>query len=164
MKLGFRLKHHFFNAFRELFVHHHSSLDFRAKIFALIIAVNDKPKIENFTKVKEIGSKIYKNDEDRINLLLLTTKEHVNKIHENKDLHIDRLIANIQSTLKVVPRYAKKIEIENLQPFLEFTYDEDIRSYQENILEFLQNIKDETLHTKSTQIALDEEKLSKISN
>ena len=32
-------------------------------------------------------------------------------------------------------------------------------AYQENILEFLQNLKDETLSTKKEQIVQDEEKL-----
>ena len=42
MRLAFKIKHHFFSAFREVFVHHHGSLEFRAKIFALVIAANEK--------------------------------------------------------------------------------------------------------------------------
>jgi len=159
MRLGFKIKHHFFSAFRELFVHHHGSLEFRAKIFALVIGA-DKNAMENsYMVIKNYALQIYKNDENRTNLLLLTTKELVNKVHENNGLDIDILISNIQKELKIVPRYAKKIDVESLKALLELTRDIDTLSYQENILEFLQTLKDETLNTKKTQIAKDEENL-----
>lgn len=145
MKLGFRIKHHFFNAFREIFVHHHGSLDFRAKVFALVISADDKAKVENYILVKNIGMKIYENDENRANLLMLSTKELVKKVHDNNGLYIDTLVSNIQTALKVVPRYAKKIDVEALKPFIELSYNQDTCAYQKNILEFLQNLKDETL-------------------
>jgi NTP pyrophosphatase (non-canonical NTP hydrolase) len=145
MNLAFRIKHHFFNAFREVFVHHHGSLEFRAKIFALVIAANEKPSLDNFIKVKELALRIYENDEDRANLLLLTTKELVEKIKKNKSFNLDSLIESIQKELKLVPRYANKIDIDALESFLMFTKDEDTLAYQKNILEFLQNLKQETL-------------------
>jgi len=55
--------------------------------------------------------------------------------------------------------YAKKIDVESLRPIVELTHDRDTISYQENILEFLQTLKEETLHKKKTQIAKDEENL-----
>jgi len=146
MGIGFTLKHHFFNAFREIFVHHHGSLDFRAKIFALVIAANPKAKVENYIIVKEAGMKIYENDENRANLLMLSTKELVKKVHDNNGLYIDTLVANIQHALKIVPRYAKKIDIDSLRPLLELTHDPDIIAYQENILEFLETTKGDTLN------------------
>ncbi|MEO1937843.1 MAG: hypothetical protein ABGW85_04315 [Sulfurimonas sp.] len=145
MNLAFRIKHHFFNAFREIFVHHHGSLEFRAKLFALIIAANEKPSINNFIKVKELALKIYNNDEDRANLLLLTTKELVEKVKKNNNLNLDYLIESIQKELKIVPRYANKINIEDLETFLAFTKDDDTLYYQKNILEFLAKLKEETL-------------------
>lgn len=159
MRLSFRLKHHFFNAFRELFVHHHGSLEFRAKVFALIIAANEDSNNDSYLKVKEIGMDIYKGDEERANLLMLTTKEKVNKVIAENGLDIDILIASIQKELKIVPRYAKKIEIEQLQQLIELTYNKDTISYQENILEFLEKLKYETLESKKVQIAKDEENL-----
>ena len=66
MRLSFRLKHHFFSAFREFFVHHHGSLEFRAKIYALMIAANDEAAVESYVLVKEIGLEIYKNDIERV--------------------------------------------------------------------------------------------------
>ena len=159
MKLSFRLKHHFFSAFREFFVHHHGSLEFRAKIFALLIAANDKATVENYIIVKNIGMKVYKNDEERANLLMLSTKELVKKVDDNNGLNIDTLILHIQKELKIVPRYAKKIDIDSLQPILNLTHDEDTILYQKSILEFLINLKEETLNSKKTQIAKDEKSL-----
>jgi len=145
MRLAFRLKHHFFSAFREIFVHHHGSLEFRAKIFALIIAANEKAKVESYIIVKTAALKIYNGNEERANLLMLSTKELVKKVTDDNGLNLDTLVVNIQKELKIVPRT-------------------DTISYQENILEFLQNLKDETLSTKKDQIVEDEEKLLQESN
>ena len=146
MRLGFRLKHHFFSAFREFFVHHHGSLEFRAKVFALIIAANEKATVENFVVVKDIGMHIYDSDEDRSNLLMLSTKELVQKVRDDNGLDIDSLVNSIQKELKIVPRYAKKIDIKALTPLLLLSHDEDTISYQENILHFLQTTKNEILN------------------
>ncbi len=162
MKLNFRIKHHFFSAFREFFVHHHGSLAFRAKIFALIIAADIKANVNSYIIVKDIGMKIYKNDEDRANLLMLSTKELVQKVKDNNGLDIDTLVASIQKELRIIPRFAKKIDIDSIRPIVKLSHDSDTIAYQENILEFLQVLKDETLHTRKAQIIQDEEKLSTI--
>ncbi len=148
MKLSFRIKHHFFSAFREFFVHHHGSLEFRAKIFALVIAANEQTKVESFVIVQDIAMNIYNGDTERANLLMISTKELVQKVRDNNGLNIDNLINNILHDLKIVPRYAKKIDIKALKPLTQLTYDEDTVSYQNNILEFLQTTKDEILDKK----------------
>ncbi|SFV54602.1 hypothetical protein MNB_SM-7-176 [hydrothermal vent metagenome] len=165
--LGFILKYKFFNAFREIFVHHYNSLDFRAKIFALMIAANQNPKVENFILVKEIADKIYKDDEDRANLLMLTTKEFVNRVLHSHTYTSDKLIDSIINNLKHVPRYAKKIDIEALSRFLDLSEDEDTFAYQKNILEFLQKLKAETLkqnivETSSTEFGSKEKEANKL--
>lgn len=159
MRLSFKIKNHFFSAFRELFVHHHGSLEFRAKLFALVISANEDASTQEYEIVKNIGMEIYKNDEERANLLMLSTKELVKKVKEDNGLDIDTLVVNIQRELKIVPRYAKKIDIEQLRELLTLSHDNDTLSYQENMLEFLKNIKEETLHEKKLQIAKDEEKI-----
>ncbi|MBA1438044.1 MAG: hypothetical protein FAF05_03485 [Epsilonproteobacteria bacterium] len=142
MNFAFRLKYRFFNAFREIFVHHHGSLEFRSKVFALIIAANDKPPVDCFIMVKEMGMEIYNDDEDRVNLLMLTTKEIVQKIHDkNHDFNIDQLVYKIQQDLEIVPRYAQKIDIKSLKSLVVLTYNEDTIAYQERILEFLSNLQ-----------------------
>ena len=156
MRLFFRLKHHFFGAFRELFVHHHGSLEFRAKVFALVIAADEDSTVECYVLVKKIASKIYQDDEERANLLMLTTKEKVKKVKDDNGLDIDILVSSIQRDLKVIPRYAKKIEIDELKLLLSLTHDEDTLSYQENILEFLEQLKDETLSKKQDEISNEE--------
>ncbi len=79
MRLSFKLKHHFFSAFRELFVHHHGSLEFRAKVFALVIAANEASTNDSYIVVKNIGLNIYSDDEERADLLMITTKEKVDQ-------------------------------------------------------------------------------------
>ena len=159
MNLSFRIKHYFFRAFREFFVYNHSSLEFRAKLFALVIAVNEEAKVDNYVLVKSISMDTYKNDEDRAHLLTVSTKEIVQKVRACNGLDIDRLIFNIQIELRNIPRYAKKIEVEKLRELLQFTYDEDTLHYQENILEFLEKLKAETLKKRKKHIEIDEETL-----
>lgn len=160
MRLSFKIKHHFFSAFRELFVHHHGSLEFRAKIFALLIAANQESKEEAYQIVRDIGMNIYKNDEERANLLMLSTKELVQKVKDDNGLDIDTLVSNIQKELKIVPRYAKKIDVDSLQSILKLSRDRDTISYQENIIEFLQTLKDDTINEKRSQIDKDEEEIA----
>ncbi len=159
MQLASKFKHYLFNAFRELFVYNHSSLEFRAKLFALILSANENIKADDFLIIKKIGMNIYKNDDERANLLMLNTKELVNKVKENNGLDIDTLVLSIQKELKLMPRFAKKIDIDSLRELLLLSHDRDTISYQENMIEFLQNIKDETLHERKSQIAKDEENI-----
>lgn len=159
MRLSFRIKHHFFSAFRELFVHHHSSLEFRARVFALVISANEDVNVENYIVVKKFGMEIYKDDEERANLLMLSTKELVNKVKENSEFSIDTLVLNIQRELKRVPRYAKKIDLDSLNELVTLSHDEDTIAYQKNIIEFLNTLKEDTLHEKKVQIIKDEEKI-----
>ena len=159
MQLFFKLKHHFFSAFRELFVHHHGSLEFRAKVFALIISASEESTDQSYALVKNIGCNIYKDDDERAELLMLTTKEKVKKVKDDNGLDIDTLVASIQKDLRVIPRYAKKIDIDELKKFIPLTQDTDTISYQENILDFLQTLKKDTLKTKKEQIEKDEENL-----
>ncbi|WP_373070507.1 hypothetical protein [Sulfurimonas sp.] len=154
-------KHKFFSAFREIFVHHHGSLEFRAKIFALVIASFENKMDDNkefFKIVKEYGLELYK-DEHRAHLLTITTQELVKKVYDNNGLDIDILITNIQKELKIVPRYAKKIDVDALRPLLSFTQDPELLSYQENILEFLENLKNETIKTQQNKIEKSEENI-----
>ena len=147
MGIIFKFNNYIFNSFREFFVYHYGSLSFRAKVFALVISANENPKVENFIIVREISMMIYKNDEKRADILKLATKEIVDRI-KDKTLTHDSLVLKIQDELKKTPRYANKIEINSLREFLSLAHDEDTISYQKNILEFLQTLKNETLLKK----------------
>lgn len=155
MRLSFRIKHHFFNAFREFFVHHHGSLEFRAKVFSLMIAVNNSSTKESYILVRDIGLRIY-HDSERADLLMLTTKEKVKQLNDERTTDIDTLVNSILHDLKIVPRYAKKINLAELRELLPLTFDENILCYQENILEFLEKLKNETIQSKEEQINKDE--------
>ena len=142
MALAYRLKHYIFNAFRELFIYHHSSLEFRAKVFALVIAANEHHSECEFELLQETGNAIY-NDEDRANTLVLTTREFVEKVHERDGADLDTLIQDIVQELKIIPRYAKKINIDELTPLLSCNRDDDSVSYQKSIIAFLERLKKE---------------------
>lgn len=134
------IKHFFYNAFRELFLYHHSSLEFRAKLFAAVIAADLNASDCEFDLVEAAGMKIY-DDRDRCNSLVLTTREFVEKVLQNNGLDIDALIDDIIRDLKAVPRYAKKIDISQLAPLLECQNDPDVRTYQNRILELLERLR-----------------------
>lgn len=148
MALNLTLKNYLFSAFRELFVYHHSSLEFRAKLFALVIAANADANDCEMAIVKEAGMKIY-NDEDRANALVLTTKEFVIKVIEDNGLDMDSLVRDIMEDLKLVPRYTQKIDTSLLKPLIECSADEDVSTYQIHIIEFLERLKAEHLESKN---------------
>jgi hypothetical protein len=142
MGFGSKFKHHFSNAFREIFIYHHNSLEFRAKVFAMFIAANEKAGPCEFDLVTKAGMDIY-DDEDRANTLMLTTKEYVKKVHGDNGLDIDDLVAQIVKDLKVVPRYALKLEPSQLIPIIACSLDEDTTIYQQRMLEFISTMREE---------------------
>lgn len=140
MALGYKLKHYILSAFRELFIYHHSSLEFRAKVFAIVIAANEHSGDCELELVKKAGIEIY-DDENRANTLMLTTKEYVQKVRNSNGLDIDRLAQDIIKELKLITRYAEKIDVSQLKPFIQCSTDEDTIAYQMNIIEFLGRLK-----------------------
>ncbi len=148
MRLSYRLKHHFFSAFREFFVHNHNSLAFRAKVFALVIAADEASMGESYLLVKKLSLKTYKNDKQRAILLMNSTREIVEKIFEDNGLNIDTLVEDIKKSVKKVPRYASKIDIEALECIANMTEDLDTAHYQRNIIEFLKTLKEEAQQDK----------------
>lgn len=140
MAVRFSVKHFLFNAFRELFLYHHSSLEFRAKLFAAVISAHQNAGDCEFELVEKAGMNIY-NDRDRSNSLVLTTREFVVKVLENNGLDIDALIDDIIRDLKAVPRYAKKIDIAQLEPLLGCQSNPDVRAYQTRILELFDRLR-----------------------
>lgn len=142
MKFFFNLKHYLYTGLREVLVYHHSSLEFRAKVFAVIIAANHHPAECDYNLVFDAGMEIYK-ETDRANMLVLTTREYVQKVHRTNNLSIDDLIEDIRKEIRQIPRYAHKISREQLLPLCECTVDEDTSTYQIRIIEFLERMKSE---------------------
>lgn len=127
----------FLSLFRELFVYHHRSLEFRAKLFAAMIAINPKTDEAIYDIVKKIGIEIYGRDEKRVEILVRTTKEYVKKVVTNNGLYLDELIFDINKILKKHKRYAKKINLNHLKRLQEKD-DPQVKLVQQRIIEFAQ--------------------------
>jgi len=142
MSFFYKMKFHFINAFRELFLYHHSSLEFRAKLFAAVIAANANKDECEFETVRSAGMQIY-NDETRAAALEFAAKEYVKKVIDENGLNNDMLIEEILHDLKTMPRYAKKIDTTLLYPLLECHNDEDAALYQQRIIELFERLGNE---------------------
>ena len=140
--MAFNLKHNHFRAFRELLLYHHNSLEFRAKLYAALIAANENFGECELNIVQEAGMTIY-NDEDRANTLRLTVEEYLDKIVEDNGLAIDELIEHLMVDLKNYPRYADKITIEEYLKIRDCCDDEESRIYQERIISLYQRLKEQ---------------------
>jgi len=130
----------FLSFFREVFVYHNSSLEFRAKLLAAVIGANKV--IDDCEKelLQTIAEETYPEDIARVDVLIHTTKEFVNKIIDNNGLNVNELIVSINQDLKDVVRFHEKIEIKQLKRFLVCS-EEDEETYitQVRIIEFLEN-------------------------
>ncbi|DAB32833.1 MAG: hypothetical protein PWQ42_148 [Sulfurospirillum sp.] len=133
-----KLKIFFLSFFRELFVYHHTSLEFRAKLFAAMIASNKNDNSCEYKVLSKIASEIY-DDEYRVNVLVHTTKEYVNKILKSDSLDLDCLLLDIDKDLKRHKRFKNKINMQHLRSFFTCNGDEDTSILQTRILEFFEN-------------------------
>ena len=131
--------------FREFLVYNHSSLEYRAKVITLIVSANGDICECEKQKIKEIAHGIYKDDQDRAELLIDTINEYHNKIVTKNGLDFEHLIQLVIRESKEVKRFTKKIDMALLRTFSECIDedDEDEILYKERILEFLQSLKDE---------------------
>ena len=134
------LKTKFLSFFRELFIYHHKSLEFRAKVFASMIASNKKEDSVEYEILREIAKEVYK-DQHRIDILVATTKEYVEKIINIKSLNIDSLIKDIDREIRANPRYITKINIRHLKKFLisQDHTNEETYLLQLRIIEYFKN-------------------------
>jgi len=137
------LKRRFMKMFREFLVYHHSSLEYRAKILTLMISANgDLCECEE-EKLKEIAYHIYKDNDDRAELLIDAVNEYHNKIITNNGLDFEHLIQLVAKETKEVKRFAQKIDIEPLMKLHQCIDKEEDIIFQERILEFLKDLKEE---------------------
>jgi hypothetical protein len=133
----------FLHFFRELFIYHHNSLEFRAKIYTLPIVANEHCGDCNceIEILEEIVERIYPDSIHRQNTLLLTVKEYIYKVHSPNGLGIDELILDIEKSIKREARLAKKINIEDVKLLTKCTTDPDSKIYQKRIIEYLEKLK-----------------------
>jgi len=130
--------------FREFLVYHHGSLEFRAKLLTLMVSSNLKVCECEKKKLKEIAYKIYPKDPERAELMIETVDEYHQKIIKSNGLNFEHLIQQVARDIKTVKKYSKKIDIGLLMELHECVKD-DAENYifQERIIEFLQDLKDE---------------------
>jgi len=128
--------------FREFLLYHNSSLEYRAKIFTLVVAVNQKITPCEEELLVRTACEIYDNDEERSEILVETIKEYFDKIITNNGLDFEHLIFDVEKETKLVKRFAEKIDIECLMKFQDCIDNEEDRIYQLRVIEFLQGLKE----------------------
>jgi hypothetical protein len=140
MEIRRQMKGWFLSFFREIFVYHNSSLEFRAKLLAVVIGANKAIDECEKDLLLEVAKETYPEDIARVDVLVNTTKEFVKKIIENNGLNVNELIMSINQDLKEVKRFHEKIEVEQLKRFLVCTKkDEETNIIQVRIIEYLEN-------------------------
>jgi hypothetical protein len=130
------LRDHFFSVFREIFVYHHTALEFRAKTYAVIIASSEEAAHHYYPILKELAGEIYA-ESDRATALVMTVKEFVSAVQSKKTITEQTLLNDIIQELRLMPRYAQKIEPEHLRKLQSCTHEHDSKIYQERIIDFL---------------------------
>jgi uncharacterized tellurite resistance protein B-like protein len=134
-----RIKGWFLSFFREVFVYHNSSLEFRAKLLAAMIGANQDMDECELEILESIAKEIYPDDEARVDVLIRTTKEYVKKIIDKNGLELNELIKSIDRELQEEKRFCEKINIERLSRLLHCSEgDEETQLTQTRILEYLQ--------------------------
>jgi hypothetical protein len=128
--------HQWLAGFREFALYHHSALEFRAKLFAVVIAANPDNDVCEDNKIKAFSQQIY-DQEHRQAVLIQTVDEYLALVRKDNGLDIDELIDDIVKILNAMPRYNKKIDIDALKSLQACTEDEESRIYQDRIIDFL---------------------------
>ena len=131
-------KLHFLSIFRELFVPHYRSLEFRAKIFTAMLIAKNSILDSDYQEIEEIAKDIYKDDKKRIHILVQTVKEYVEKATQASKLNLDLLLKDIDYELKMIKRYVKKIDFEHLRRLM-INSDEMDAIFQQQVYEFFLN-------------------------
>ena len=131
-------KLHFLSIFRELFVPHYRSLEFRAKIFTAMLIAKNSILDSDYQEVEEIAKDIYKDDKKRIHILVQTVKEYVERATQGSKWNLDLLLKDIDYELKMIKRYVKKIDFEHLRRLM-INSDEMDAIFQQQVYEFFLN-------------------------
>ena len=104
-----------------------------------MIASNQIDNSCEYVTLKKIAKEIYKEDEYRVDILVHTTKEYVNKITQNDSLDIDHLLLDIDKKMRKHKRFVDKINMDHLRRFYACNGDEDTMLLQTRILEFYES-------------------------
>ena len=127
--------------FRELLLYHNSSLEYRAKILTLVIAINGEISECEEKLLYQTACNIYNNDEERSEILVEAVKEYFEKIKTNNGLNFEDLIFQVEKDTKAVRRFVSKIDIVALEKFQECIDTEEDRVYQQRVIAYLAELK-----------------------
>ena len=127
--------------FRELLLYHNSSLEYRAKLLTLVVAVNDRISSCEEKLLYRTACNIYNNDEERAEILVEAVREYFNKIKTDNGLDFEHLVFQVEKETKAVRRFAKKIDIDTLMKFQKCIRSEDDKIYQLRVIECLANLR-----------------------
>jgi len=128
--------------FREFLLYHSSSLEYRAKVFTLVVAANNEINECEIDLLKKCACEIYKKDEERCEILIDMIKEYHEKITTKNGLDFEHLIFQVEKETRDVKRFSQKINIEMLMQFQECEMTEEERLYQLRVIEFLEELKE----------------------
>ena len=128
--------------FREFLLYHNSSLEYRAKVLTLVVAVNDEIGECEEALLSKTACNIYNNDEERAEILVETVKEYFEKVKNNNGLDFEHLVVQVEKDTKAVKRFAGKIDIEALLKFQDCISDEEDKLYQQRVISYLQDLKE----------------------
>ncbi len=127
--------------FREVLLYHNSSLEFRAKVFTVVIAANTSHGACEEQRLKELAYSVYHDDSDRAEILIDTVKEYLHTIEDNTSERFNRFIAEIEHEVRVTPRFKKKIDLRALHTFRKCSQNFEDRLYQQRVFEFLKGVR-----------------------
>lgn len=128
--------------FRELLLYHNSSLEYRAKVLTLIVAVNREISPCEQKLLYATACEIYDNDEERSEILVEAVLEYFDKIITNNGLDFEHLVFQVEKETKAVKRFAEKIDIEQLERFQECIQNEEDKIYQQRVIAYLGRLKE----------------------
>ncbi len=111
-------------------------------ITLMIASDNEINECEEKT-LREAADKTYKDDEERAELLVDTVKEYYEKIKTNNGLNFNHLIILVQREIRENKRFSEKIDIKILKSFSVCLGNEDDRIFNQHIIEFLEELKQE---------------------
>ncbi len=127
--------------FREFLLYHNNSLEYRAKVFTLVVAANEQITECEESLLMECACEIYKNDEERCEILVETVKEYFEKIMTNNGLDFEHLVFQVEKETRDVKRFSEKIDVSALMKFQACEMGEDEKLYQLRVIEFLADLK-----------------------
>jgi len=138
-----RLRRKIKKVFRELLLYHNSSLEYRAKLFTLVIASTGEMSRCEERLLEELSCTVYNEDEERSEILVEAVKEYLDKIITNNGLDFDHLVFQVEKETKAVKRFSQKINIDELKRFQACVKNEDDKIYQQRVIAYLGRLKEQ---------------------